>query len=143
MVLIKDAYNPSGRLVPYRTQENLVGKCKTRKMTAAERKKYGEPVFVDKEEPQEEKPAQQRKRKQSKDRSLPKDYEFGAKLRAERKRLGMGSPTFSKMIGIPKSTLESVESAKFGVRYSTKLKICKALGWDIECFEAKEGETDA
>lgn len=125
MVLIKDAYHPNGRLVPYRRQENLVGKCRTRKMTKEERERYGEPVVREKIEPKKEPP-------KPKGKNIPKDYAFADKVKTERINRGMSKRAFSEMIGIPAATLASVEKCTWGVREATRAKICEALGWEVE-----------
>lgn len=133
MVLIMDGKTPNGRRLIAKRNHSVVSPCITRQMTEEEKAFYGEPALRKKSTPKKvtakrEKPKTVKPQK-PRNRNLPKDPDFAEKIRAERERLGMTRVAFSKMVGVPASTIESVEKCLYGLRESTKEKICKALGW--------------
>lgn len=134
MPIILDGQTPYGRRVEYRKTFDGTGPCRTRQMTAAERERYGLPNGPDKwEKPPvfaslSEEPL---KKKAPKNRAIPRDPEFGKRVRKERLAKGMSMKDFAGLIGCSISTVGNIENAGYGVKYTMRKKICDVFGWEV------------
>ena len=113
-MIIFDATTPEGRRVINKKTVEKTAPCKVRQMTAKERKKYGLPPL---EKPKVHPEA---------------DHAFAARIREERERRGMGRIPFAELVGVSDKTIKNIEECRHKTHYSTKLHICKMLGWECE-----------